>query len=128
MPTESHKSLTGKLRQAIEAIDSGRIALADEIRAANELDRLDLANIEELKDLLYDCLQLALEDPIHHYRQPDHAISTKHKVTRDLRMWAFEVPHEAYRTPIYFKFCLKQKPDGSFYCHICCHEHQLPRT
>jgi hypothetical protein len=121
MQPATHKSLTAKLRQAIDAFDSGRVAFACETHVEHDIDELDLPDTEAYQDLIYECLQIAQTDPLACFRQPDPAKSTKHSLTRNLPMWAFEVQHPRFREKIYLKFCLKEQRDGTFYCHIDCH-------
>ena len=118
----THKELTGKLRQALEAFENDRVDFASPKHVKTDIAELKLADEEEYLDLIYECLQLAHGDPLETFRPPNPPKSTKHALTKNLPMWAFEVQHEAYSTNLYFKFCLKPQLDGTLYCHIDCHE------
>ena len=118
----THKELAGKIRQALEAFDNQRIDFAEPTHVDADIDELHLADEEEYLDLIYECLQLAQEDPLETFRPPNPPKSTKHALTKNLPMWAFEVQHESYPFNLYFKFCLKEHRDGTLYCHIDCHE------
>jgi hypothetical protein len=124
----SHKELAGKLRQALEAFDNRRVAFAEPTHVAADIEELNLDGEEEYLDLIYECLQLALESPEVSFRLPSPPKSTKHELTKNLPMWAFEVQHEAYPFKLYFKFCLKEQRDGTLYCHIDCHESRPKNT
>jgi len=117
----SKRELQKHLREAIQAFDSGNYAEVDRhIRA--DMEELHLICRDDYWDLVYECLQLALEDPKKCYRNPTPRKSTKHKETMNLLMWPFEVLHSSYRKPLYFKFCLKKINDEIHYLHIDCHE------
>lgn len=121
MQHATHKALYAKLRQAITAFDEGRVAFACEVHVTEDIAELELDDREAYKDLIYQCLELAEEDPLGCFRQPQPPKSTHHSLTRNLPMWAFEVPHPDHPGKLYFKFCLKEQRDGTFYCHIDCH-------
>lgn len=124
----SRKELTNKLRQALEAFDHHRVTFADQTHVAADIEELDLADTDAYLDLIYECIQIAQHDPAGCFRQPYPPKSTKHALTKNLPMWAFEVYHEAYSTKLYFKFCLKEQRDGTLYCHIDCHESRPKNT
>ncbi len=118
---ELHKKLTA----AKEAIHAGRRSIADgdnNRHVVADMEELRLSNLEEYWQLVYECVQLALEDPLGCYRHPTPRKSTKMKETKGLFMWPFEVHHEECDQNLYFKFCLKEDTDGKYYLHIDCHE------
>ena len=104
--SHTHKELAGKLRQALEAFDNHRVAFAEPAHVTADIDELDLADTDEYLDLIHECIQLAQRNPLENFRPPSPPKSTKHKLTKNLPMWAFEVQHEAYSFQLYFKFCL----------------------
>lgn len=124
----SPKELTNKLKQALEAFDKQQVAFAELTHVAADIEELNLADTDAYLDLIYECIQLAQDEPEGCFRQPFPPKSTKHELTKNLRMWAFEVQHEAYSTKLYFKFCLKEQRGGTLYCHIDCHESRPKNT
>lgn len=121
MQRETHKSLSPRIQAALEAIEAERIDFADEGHVEADLDELGLDDLDAYLDLIYECLQLAAENPVACYRHPHEPISTKHASSAGLRMWPFCVQHPDFSQPIYFKFCLRPAPDGATYIHIDCH-------
>jgi hypothetical protein len=120
-PKELHK----RLSEAAAAMESGQRAIADSRhdrhKTAIALEAFDLDE-SGFWQLIYECIQIALEDPKGCYRQPFPAKSTKSKEAKNLYMWAFSVFHDERELQIYFKFCLKKQADGLHYLHISCHE------
>jgi hypothetical protein len=122
MQRETHKSLIPRIQAALEAFRAGRVEFADEGHVEADIHELNLADLNDYLDLIFECLQLAAKDPVACYRHPQEPISTKHPLSSGLRMWPFCVDHPNFSQPIYFKFCLRQNPDGATYIHIDCHE------
>lgn len=119
------RELFRRLTEAIQAFEHGFYGAADDEEHRHleaDMAALSLECIADYWDLVYECLQLARENPLACYRQPVPPKSTRHKSTRNLPMWAFEVSHPCYPFLLYFKFCLKKTADGVFYLHIDCHE------
>lgn len=123
MHRHTHKELAGKLKAAMAAFETNRVAYVKEERLPFEHDRLGLGSLQDYKDLLYECIQIALDDPVTCF-QPPAQKSTRHQLTQGLPMWGFEVTGcEAFPTKrIYFKFSLKETKTGQYYCHVSCHE------
>jgi hypothetical protein len=121
MQPATHKSLYPRIQDALQAIRDGRIEFADNGHVEADIDELRLADTDAYLDLIFECLQLAAENPVACYRHPRETISTKHPLTAGLRMWPFCVEHPDYNQPIYFKFCLRQDTNGANYIHIDCH-------
>jgi hypothetical protein len=119
----THKELAGKLKAAMAAFEANRVAYVEEDMLPFEIDRLGLGSLQDYKDLLFECIQIALDNPENCF-QPPAQTSTRHQLTRGLPMWGFEVTGcEAFPTRrIYFKFSLKETKSGQLYCHISCHE------
>jgi hypothetical protein len=121
MQRETHKSLFPRIQSAMHAIDAGRIDFADEGHVEKDIDELGLSTVDDYLDLIYECLQIAAEDPVEYYKHPQEPTSTKHPKSSGLRMWPFAVPHPDFAQPIYFKFCLRAASGGANYIHIDCH-------
>jgi hypothetical protein len=121
----SPKELDKRLREAAVAMESGRRAIADSRqdrrKTAAALEAFDL-DVVGFWQLIFECIQIALEDPEGCYRQPFPAKSNKSKDAKNLYMWAFCVYHDERDLEIYFKYCLKPQADGLTYLHISCHE------
>lgn len=124
---ETHKSLTNKLRRAKAAIDEGRyIAVGRHSgrHVEEDMQELGLPDTVDYWDLVYQCIQLAMVDPVSCYRKPRHpGKQTKDKgPSWGKPMIPFQVEHEDFDQPLYFKFCLVEAPEGVFtYYHIDCH-------
>jgi hypothetical protein len=119
----TYRELENKLKQAQEAFEAGRYVAADGDKnrhIAADMAELDLTSQDDYWDLVYECIQLALEDPLSCSRSKSQK-STKHKSTRNLPMWAFKVFHPVRNQDLYFKFCLKNASHGTRYLHIDCH-------
>ncbi len=124
MEKPTHKALTAKLRLAREAFENNRVLFADKSDAELQMARLGFYDLNEYLDCIYACIQLALYDPLVCFRQPRPPKSTKHKLTKNLLMWAFvvDMAELGHNIKIYFKFCVKEQQDGTYYCHISGHE------
>ncbi len=118
----THKALTGQLRDALAAIAAGRVVFASDAHVESDIDKLGLANVDDYIDVIYECLQLAADDPVNCHRAPSQTHSTRHPASNGLRMWPFVVTHPGLKKQLYFKFCLRPDDKGSFYVHIDCHE------
>ncbi len=121
----SRNELHKRLREAEEALIARRRVIADSRIDARKTEvALEAFGLPEHEfwQLLYECVQIALEDPEGCYRQPHPAKSTKSKDARNLYMWAFVVYHDERDLDIYFKYCLKPDSSGIYYLHISCHE------
>ena len=121
----SKNELYKRLKQAEEALIARRRFIADarfdSRKTEVALESFGLSG-GEFWQLLYECVQIALEDPEGTFRPPFPAKSTKSKEAKGLYMWAFEVYHDEQDLYIYFKYCLRPDPSGTYYLHISCHE------
>jgi hypothetical protein len=121
----SKNELHKRLKEAEAALLAGRRFIADarfdRRKTEVALESFGLSDLE-FWQLLYECVQIALENPEGTYRPPFPAKSTKTKEAKSLYMWAFEVYHDERDLDIYFKYCLKPDPSGIYYLHISCHE------
>ena len=129
MHNPSYKELDSKLRKALAAFehDPDRVVIPETIPVASEIDKLRLKDVAHYLDVIYECIQLALQDPLVTYRKPaPPGKSTRHDLTKNLPMWAFRVKGCSFDPSkwMYFKFCLKEQKNGTYYCHISCHEDQ----
>lgn len=115
--------MNGKLKFARDAFEANRIVYVEKKMLPYEIDDLVLNNLKEYKALIYECIQIALDDPESCF-EPPSVKSTRHKLNKGLPMWGFEVTGcELFPTKrIYFKFSLKEMKDGTYYCHVSCHE------
>ncbi len=121
----SHRELFKKLRLALEAIDAGRFGPVEGDLTRHvlpDMAKLGLDDINDYWDLVYECIQLAQNDPMGCYRQPNPRKSTQHSSIKNDFLWAFVVHHSRTRLKLYFKFCLKEQKEGLYYVHIDCHE------
>lgn len=124
--------LTDILERALAAMESG---LYDHVyrrpdepwHMERDLDRLNaccpkykLSEEVDYWDTVQDCLTIALSAPESAYKKPEEPICS-HKEALELEMYAFVVQHPHFSRPIYTKFCLKEKPDGTWYISIDCH-------
>jgi hypothetical protein len=92
-----------------------------------DLERLDaccpkfkIADEETYFEIIFDCLEKALENPSKHYQPPEEDICT-HPEAEGLEMFAFVVELDDFTRAIYTKFCLKELSDGEWYVSIDCH-------
>ena len=92
----------------------------------NNIERLNACcdyNIENEDDywgIVFDCLEAALTDPQGSYKQPEEPISS-HDEALGHEMFAFVVQLDDFRRPIYTKFCIIDRSDGTWYISIDCH-------
>ena len=98
----THKELTRKIKQAIQAISEGRIYILDPEIIAK--DALELGyRISDLSDLLIDALSvLSPNDYIGHY-PPDRSYEEKIKGTE---LFTFRAYSEVLGCNVYLKFAL----------------------
>ena len=76
MQPATHKSLLAKIKHAITAFDEGRVAYASPIHVKEDIAELGLNGTDAYKDIIYQCLQLAEENPLACFRQPSPPKST----------------------------------------------------
>jgi hypothetical protein len=122
----SSRELFNRLKQAKEAFESEQqrvFILEDDptIHIHDDLEELGLDDIEAYWDLVYDCIQLAMKNPVKCYAHSSRSKST-YSTLKDQYLWPFKVHHPQRNQKIYFKFCIQQDADGTNYIHIDCHE------
>jgi hypothetical protein len=122
----SSKELFNRLRDAKEAFDaaSPRVFILENdssIHIEDDLEELDLDDIEDYWDLVYDCILLAMKSPVKSYAHKSRLKST-YSSLKGQYLWPFKVYHPNRNQTIYFKFCIQQDADGTNYIHIDCHE------
>jgi len=124
------------LERAIDAISDGR---RDHIyrwdhksgrkviwHFENNIERLDACCNSDIRtedhywEVILDCLEQALEDPVGTYKRPEMPKSS-HKEAPGEEMYAFRVKLDGFTRRIYTKFCLVEKMDGTWYVSIDCH-------
>jgi hypothetical protein len=132
--SESAAFLKEILERAIDAISEGRRDHIYRWEARRRVilhyerdrDRLDaccagdVITEEDYWGVILDCLELALEDPVGTYKRPQSPFSS-HKEAPEEEMYAFVVQLDDFTCPIYTKFCLIEKSDGTWYVSIRCH-------
>lgn len=126
------EELTDILHRALAALESGR---RDHIyrrpgepwHLPRDLEKLDaccpdstIGDEEAYRDIILDCLEEALQDPIGTYKEPEEPICG-HVEARGHQMFAFVVQLEDFTRPIYTKFCHIELTDGTWYISIGCH-------
>lgn len=108
MNRPSHKELSGKLRTALEAVQSDQIQLVEPVVIVADAIELEYA-LTELQAVLLDLLTCAGPDHYTGNRPPARSYETS---IRDLELWAFTVSIPRFEMPVYFKFTVK---NGWFY-------------
>lgn len=104
----SHKELSGKLRTALEAVQSDLIQLVEPVVIAADAIELEYS-LTELQAVLLDLLTCAGPEHYTGNRPPTRSYET---CIRDLELWAFTVTIPRFEVPVYFKFTIK---NGWFY-------------
>lgn len=121
MQGPSRRQLAERLLQARDSIEKGLYDFADQSHVIADIVELELENIDEYVDVIWECINIALKDPAQCHRPPNEPVSTAHDKSKNLVMNAFRVKHSAYKKDIYFKFCLSEQTGGTWYIHIDCH-------
>lgn len=131
------EQLTDILHRALDALGSGRrghiyrrsreTGREEPYHLQRDLEKLDACcrDFDVKKestywDIIFDCLETALDRPMETYKRPEEPISI-HPEAPDQEMFAFVVQLEDFTRPIYTKFCLKEQTDGTWYISIDCH-------
>jgi len=131
MNRPTHKALLGKLRKAVAAFDANPARYVAVGKAPGRHVPSDMAELEvsepDYWDIVYDCLILAIEDPLNCFRQPEPPKATKDEI-KNLPMWAFVVKHQDFHRRLYFKFCLQELNGQTWYKHIDCHYDRKDNT
>jgi hypothetical protein len=104
MERPSHKELTAKLRQAKDAVSSGRIEIVDPVVVA--ADALELGYlVAEMKGVLSRILDEF--GPGHYAGQRPPQKSYEEQI-RDCELYAFRWESPLFGCCVYFKFALKE--------------------
>lgn len=124
----SSRELYRKLKDARDAFeaDPNRIFILGNdpsIHVEDDMEELDLNDLEDYWDLVYDCIQLAMQNPLQCYAHRSRLKSTYSNL-KGQYLWPFKVHHPVRDQTIYFKFCIQQDVQGNNYIHIDCHENR----
>ena len=98
----SHKALTGKIRQAIEAIRAGKVTFLDPDVIAADLLGLN-CEIEELPEILTELLGEVVPDQYAGTRPPQRSYED---ALGGSELYAFRIDSKRLGCQIYFKFSL----------------------
>lgn len=119
-----HEELTSVLTSALDAFARGDFSAEGKHpgrHVPSNIQELGLSDVISYWHLVWDCIDLALENPVESYQPPEDDIGAFGK-TKNLKLYAFQVQHDDHQIPLYFKFCLKPLPNQEhFYLHINCH-------
>ena len=103
MNRPSHKELIGKLRSARQAIESGQVALLNQVSLAADAIELNYSIALELNDVLVELIE---ETTPAHYtgsRPPQRAYEQD---IHGLELFAFTVEIKRFKCRVYFKLAL----------------------
>ena len=103
MKRPSHKELTGKIRQAREAVSQGHINLVDPDIVARDASELGYL-VEDLQNVLYDVMGEVTQDNYVGKRPPDQSYEDKIKGSE---LFAFTWESKRFGCEVYLKFTLK---------------------
>jgi hypothetical protein len=106
MPTRdpTHKALTGKIRQAMKAIQVGNIAFLDPDIIAADLLNLN-CEISEVPEILTELLRKAVPDHYAGTRPPQRSYEED---LEGSELYAFKIESKHLGCLIYFKFALQE--------------------
>ena len=125
----SSRELFNRLKDALEAFEASpwRVHILNNdpsIHIEDDLRELNLRDLDAYWDLVYDCIQLAMQDPRGCYAHRSRLKST-YSTHSGQSLWPFKVQHPDRDKKIYFKFCIQEDPKGKNYIHIDCHEDRI---
>lgn|GEM_PF-241445 len=98
----SHKALTGKIRKAIEALQTGKVAFFDPTVIAADLLNLD-CGIEDVPEILAELLGDVVPDHYAGTRPPQRSYE---EALGESELYAFKIDSKRVGCQIYFKFSL----------------------
>lgn len=104
MKRPSHKELTAKLRDAQNALESGKVALVNQTALAADALELDYLIGSELNGVLRELIITTRPEDYKGNRPPQRAYESEIK---DLELFAFVVFSERFSRDVYYKFALE---------------------
>jgi len=125
----SSKELHNKLQDALEAFEASpwRVQVLDNdpsIHIEDDLEELNLPDLDAYWDLVYECIQIAMQNPLKCYAHRTR-LKSSYSTLYDQPLWPFKVKHPDWKPLIYFKFCILKDNSGKSYIHIDCHEDRI---
>lgn len=100
----THRALTGKIRQALKAVQAGNIAFLKPDSIAADLLKLGCA-VNEMPEILTALLKQVTPDHYTGTRPPQRSYEED---LRGFELYAFKIESKRFGCVIYFKFALKE--------------------
>ena len=118
MNRPTHKELIGKLREARQAVETGQIALLNELSLAIDAIELDYSIAAELNDVLAELLDNAAPANYTGSRPPQRSYEED---IQGLELFAFSLDSKRFKCRVYLKFALA----GGVFWLVSLHQDRL---
>ena len=118
------KTITAKVREAIDALDNGKYAAVAEKHVTADIDELGLDSVEEYWDAVFGFLhEIRDADPAKCYVGGRPAQRSYERGFQGLELFAYAWDSPSFKRRMYLKFGIR---NGTYY-HLDCHEDRPKR-